>query len=96
MKVSALTPLLLTGIATAASLSRFGNDQVALTDDLKIPGDNPLAYCAAPDDYLLTIDHVDLSPNPPAAYVALAPSQAQHPRPLCCCRWTRPAPRIAC
>lgn len=83
MKAFALTPLLLTGIATAASLARFGNDQIALTDDLKIPGDNPLAYCAAPDDYLLTIDHVDLSPNPPAAYVVPPnASTAQRMTPL--------------
>ena len=35
--------------------------------DFPVPGDNPLEFCASPADYLLEIDNVDLSPNPPAA-----------------------------
>lgn len=63
--LTALAPLLLT--AHAASLSRFGNDQISLTEDLSIPGENPLVYCESPDSYTLDIKSVDLSPNPPAA-----------------------------
>jgi len=38
-----------------------------MVDDEKftVPGKNPLNFCADPKDYILTIDHVDLSPNPP-------------------------------
>jgi len=43
-------------------------------DELKVPGQNPLFYCANPDDDILTIDQVDLDPNPPAAYATAFPS----------------------
>lgn len=58
--------------ALTASASWLGNnEQKALDDkdDKAVPGKNPLAYCAKPDDYLLSIDNVDLDPNPPQAYV---------------------------
>jgi hypothetical protein len=35
--------------------------------EFPVPGDNPLLFCEAPDDYLLEIDKVDLDPNPPSA-----------------------------
>jgi hypothetical protein len=41
---------------------------VAVNDDLKIPGDSPLELC--PGDHaadLIKIDSVDLLPNPPKA-----------------------------
>ncbi|KAL8709298.1 MAG: hypothetical protein Q9220_005891 [cf. Caloplaca sp. 1 TL-2023] len=44
----------------------FGASQHALVDDAThVPGDNPLIFCADPSDYILTIDNVDLDPNPP-------------------------------
>lgn len=38
-----------------------------LTDDLKVPGNNPLYFCSDPKDNVLTIEKVDLTPNPPEA-----------------------------
>ncbi|KAJ5731948.1 hypothetical protein N7493_003429 [Penicillium malachiteum] len=62
----AATPLL----CSAASLpSIFDSSQALLggntADAVPVEGDNPLVYCNDPSDYLLTIDHVDLVPNPP-------------------------------
>ncbi|KAF2278600.1 uncharacterized protein EI97DRAFT_372478 [Westerdykella ornata] len=39
--------------------------QVAISEDYKVPGDNPLHFCGDPKDDILTIERVDLSPNPP-------------------------------
>ncbi|KAF6224881.1 hypothetical protein HO133_010075 [Letharia lupina] len=60
-----LLPLLLSSLATSSSLSFFGSNQQVLDDDLKVPGDNPLEFCAKSDDFILTINNVDLEPNPP-------------------------------
>jgi len=64
----------LLALASSATASYFipgGNDQVRIktTDDRENPvaGDNPLEFCAPQDDYLLHIESVDLSPNPPEA-----------------------------
>ncbi|KKY24104.1 putative phosphatidylglycerol phosphatidylinositol transfer protein [Phaeomoniella chlamydospora] len=54
----------------ATSLSLLGSDQAALNEGneaLKVPGENPLTYCADPSDYILSIDYADLDPNPPKA-----------------------------
>lgn len=76
MKVlSLLLPVALAGTATArdtwfnagAGFSISNKDQVAITDALKVPGQNPLYYCAAADDYIIDIESVDLTPNPPEA-----------------------------
>jgi hypothetical protein len=59
-------------LASAAAFSLFDPSQVSLkTDDPKFPveGDNPLSYCADPASYRLEIESVDLTPNPPLAYV---------------------------
>ncbi|KAI9658498.1 MAG: Phosphatidylglycerol/phosphatidylinositol transfer protein [Alyxoria varia] len=54
--------------ATAVQAAWFGGEQKTLDKDAQpVPGDNPLEYCKAPDDYLLEIDNVDLDPNPPKA-----------------------------
>lgn len=47
----------------------------SLDDSYEVPGDNPLLFCQDPsaENYILTIDSVDLDPNPPAAYVDRAP-----------------------
>lgn len=42
------------------------------SDDLAVPGENPLQFCAKPDDDILTIESVDLDPNPPAAYAHIS------------------------
>ncbi|KAI5292847.1 Phosphatidylglycerol/phosphatidylinositol transfer protein [Ascosphaera acerosa] len=36
-------------------------------NSLKVPGNNPLTFCTAPDSDILEIEKVDLSPNPPKA-----------------------------
>ncbi|RMZ86439.1 hypothetical protein DV736_g6332, partial [Chaetothyriales sp. CBS 134916] len=68
MRVSAALLALCTA-TLVSSRSLFGSSaQDALLDDkaaLDVPGENPLQYCADPKDYILDIDYVDLSPNPP-------------------------------
>jgi len=59
-----LTPLVL---AASTSASLFGGTQRVLEDKPRVPGDNPLVFCQDTSDYILTIDYVDLSPNPPKA-----------------------------
>ncbi|PSN69338.1 phosphatidylglycerol/phosphatidylinositol transfer protein precursor [Corynespora cassiicola Philippines] len=39
--------------------------QVTINEDYKVPGDNPLYFCEDPANNILTIEKVDLSPNPP-------------------------------
>ncbi len=57
-----LLPLALSSFATA---SIFGGQQKVLDAELAVPGENPLEYCAKTDAYTLSIDKVDLIPNPP-------------------------------
>jgi len=62
----------LTTCVVALSLSTFAaagffDQQIVLDDKPNVPGDNPLTFCQATDDYLLQIDYVNLSPNPPQA-----------------------------
>ena len=74
-----LSTAILTASLAAYTSARFldpqaflGNDaqDISSTDDLKVPGENPLNFCTAPDSWILTIENVDLSPNPPQAYVS--------------------------
>ena len=62
--ITALTSAVL---ATSASASLFGSspDIAPFDDALKVPGDNPLQHCQDPKDDLLTLESVDLDPNPP-------------------------------
>ncbi|RVX67273.1 hypothetical protein B0A52_09310 [Exophiala mesophila] len=66
MKVSSVVLALLSATAVS-SRSLFGSSQNALVDEPKfpVPGKNPLNFCADPKDYILTVDFVDLVPNPP-------------------------------
>ncbi|KAF2763080.1 hypothetical protein EJ05DRAFT_459908, partial [Pseudovirgaria hyperparasitica] len=48
----------------ALDFGSFGG-QVVINEELSVPGENPLEFCADPKDYKLEIDKVDLSPNPP-------------------------------
>lgn len=72
--LSAASLLVLTApLANAAAISIFDPTQASLkvNDNEKYPvhGDNPLQYCAKPDNYKLEIKSVDLTPNPPLPYV---------------------------
>lgn len=68
MKLSTtLLPLLLSFAATPSFASLFGSNQHVLEDKQEVPGDNPLVFCQDISDYILTIDYVELSPNPPKA-----------------------------
>ena len=73
---SALATLLFVNFVAADTLSFFGNQQALRQEDLAVPGDNPLTYCRDADrnDDILTIDYVDLNPNPPVPYVFYIPS----------------------
>ena len=74
MKITTtLLPLLLSSLAASSSLSFFRSDQQVLDESLKVPGDNPLEFCAKSDDYILTISNVDLKPNPPSPLVPSPP-----------------------
>ena len=65
MKFSLALVSLLSASAFAGSI--FGNTINVSEEPLPVPGENPLLYCASPADYILTLDHVDLNPNPPTA-----------------------------
>jgi hypothetical protein len=65
-----LTTLLLAGLsAVSVSASPWVPGQVTIKEEFKVPGDNPLYFCNDPADYILTIDKVELDPNPPKPYV---------------------------
>ncbi|RKU47500.1 Phosphatidylglycerol/phosphatidylinositol transfer protein [Coniochaeta pulveracea] len=56
------------GLAPASALNRFRRDQISVTDDLDVPGDSPLKYCDSNrGDDIISIQSVDLTPNPPEA-----------------------------
>ncbi|KAI5291457.1 Phosphatidylglycerol/phosphatidylinositol transfer protein [Ascosphaera aggregata] len=45
----------------------FSQAPLVAESSLKVPGNNPLTYCSAPKDDILSIDKVDIFPNPPQA-----------------------------
>ncbi|KAF5666030.1 phosphatidylglycerol phosphatidylinositol transfer [Fusarium heterosporum] len=70
MRFSTVTACLTACLAPVAAFSVVieKTPDVAISDNLKIPGDSPLELC--PGDHsadLIKIDSVDLSPNPPKA-----------------------------
>lgn len=70
MRFSTVAACLSVCLAPASAMSIFNGKapDVAVNDDLKIPGDSPLELC--PGDHaadLIKIDSVDLLPNPPKA-----------------------------
>ena len=69
MKVSAILFATSAASVSAGSLFSTGGDQAVINEEFKVPGDNPLYFCADPKDYSLEIEKVDLSPNPPVPYV---------------------------
>lgn len=74
MKCSlSIATLLLSTVVTSKSLSFLGGQKV-LSDGEKVPGENPLSYCQKDHSHdILVLDHVNLTPNPPHAYVHLYP-----------------------
>lgn len=71
MKLSlSLITWLLSSLVASEGLSFSFGGQKSLADGEAVPGNNPLSYCKAEhDDDLLVLDHVNLTPNPPEAYV---------------------------
>jgi hypothetical protein len=67
MKITTILPILAATLATSSILPGFASKSQAIisSSELSVPGKNPLNFCADPTNYVLTIDHVDLSPNPP-------------------------------
>ena len=64
----ALVSLLSTQLTSARGLFGGSQEVVAQDDDLKIPGDSPLELCdKSHDDDIVSIESVDLLPNPPEA-----------------------------
>jgi len=59
--------ILLAASASLATAGFFDNSQTSLGNTLgaSIPGKNPLTFCEATDDYILDIEYINISPNPP-------------------------------
>ncbi|ROW14550.1 hypothetical protein VPNG_03223 [Cytospora leucostoma] len=68
MRLSTTLIALSAGVAHAGFGLNFGGGEITVNEDLKIPGNSPLELCPkAHDDDILTIEKVDLVPNPPKA-----------------------------
>lgn len=70
MKLSAVL-LAATTVATVSAKPSWTPGQITVKEEFKVPGNNPLNFCADPKDNLLEIENVDLDPNPPQPYVCL-------------------------
>ena len=61
--------LVVVAATSASALAVFGSPDggsITPSESLKVPGESPLEFCNADhDDELLTIEKVDLAPNPP-------------------------------
>ncbi|KXH48586.1 ML domain-containing protein [Colletotrichum nymphaeae SA-01] len=66
---TAVIAFLSAGLAPVGASVLVQRDQsIIVNDDLKVPGDSPLELCPkSHDEDIVTIDSVDLSPNPPQA-----------------------------
>lgn len=65
MRVASVLVTAFCAVFAAASPAAWVPGQVALQQDYKVPGDNPLHFCGDPAEDILKIEKVDLSPNPP-------------------------------
>ncbi|EEH41748.2 phosphatidylglycerol/phosphatidylinositol transfer protein [Paracoccidioides lutzii Pb01] len=69
LRAVSILALLLPSLAMGVpSLQLFGQPQIPFTpasQDLMVPGQNPFSFCASPETNILTIESVDLDPNPP-------------------------------
>lgn len=71
MRLSATLIAIAAGVAQAGLLD-FGGSKVTVNEHLKVPGDSPLELCDKAHNLdILTIEKIDLAPNPPQAYVTL-------------------------
>ena len=70
MKFSlAIVSLFLSSLATSDLLSFVPGQKVLDDKGEAVPGENPLTYCKAEHgDDILSLDYVNLTPNPPAKY----------------------------
>lgn len=67
----AATALLASTVSARSSWLSSGPSVSPNTDgSLSVPGENPLQHCQDPKDDVLTLESVDLDPNPPKAYVS--------------------------
>ncbi len=67
--ITAILPFFLSSLVASKSSSFWGGEQRVL-DDVSVPGDNPLNYCQLDTSKdILTIQHVNLTPNPPEKLV---------------------------
>lgn len=55
--------------ARAPSFYDFSQSPIMIEDKTPVEGSNPLVYCSDPSVNSLKIDSVNLTPNPPQAYV---------------------------
>ncbi|KAK2759502.1 Phosphatidylglycerol/phosphatidylinositol transfer protein [Arachnomyces sp. PD_36] len=68
ISISTAVLALLIAPITVSGRSILREDQspiVPTADTFPVPGNNPLLFCNDPKDDILTIENVDLSPNPP-------------------------------
>ncbi len=62
--------LFLSSLVASKGLSFLGGGQSVLGDGGEVPGDNPLTFCKADHSSdILTLEKVNLTPNPPVACV---------------------------
>ena len=72
MKVSAVLVAAssVASVSAGANWGMAGGNQAVINEAFKVPGDNPLYFCEDPKNYILDLENVDLSPNPPLPYVS--------------------------
>jgi hypothetical protein len=57
--------ILATSASARSSIFGGGIDVAAHSEELNVPGENPLQHCQDPKDDILDLERVDLDPNPP-------------------------------
>jgi len=72
MKFSSVLSVFTVAVASSSALSvdlgyRLNGQAPLVTLDTPIPGDSPVVLCSDPAKDLVTIDKVDIDPNPPVA-----------------------------
>jgi hypothetical protein len=72
------TAILATTAAARSSIFGKGIDVAPFSEELKVPGENPLQHCQDPKDDILELESVDLDPNPPVPCVLSLIKQSQH------------------
>ncbi|KPI43911.1 Phosphatidylglycerol/phosphatidylinositol transfer protein [Cyphellophora attinorum] len=67
--LACLSTLAAATLVSSISLDFGGSQNPIIQDDkVTVPGENPLDFCTDPKDYILTVDYVNLTPNPPRPY----------------------------